>query len=65
MSGLFHQMLMMIAATCNYCFSFVLGVYASLLVSDHFGTSLEEEVHCCALQLVSLIPEEFLAVPDA
>lgn len=37
----------------------------SLLVTDHFETSLEQEVHCHALQLVSLIRVEFLAVPDA
>lgn len=65
MSGLFHQMLMMIAVTCNYYFSCELGVQVSLLASARSETSLEEEVHCDALQLVSLIPVEFLAVPDA
>ena len=34
-------------------------------MSVHFETSLEEEVHCHAFQLVSLIPVEFLAVLDA
>ena len=34
-------------------------------MSAHFETSLEEEVHCHVLHLVSLIPVEFLAVPDA
>ena len=58
-------MLMMIAVTCNYYFACVLGVQVSLLVSVHFETSLEEEVHCHALQLVGLIPAEFLAVLDA